>query len=120
MIEILHDTADRLVTIRASGKLTSADYDRAIPELEEAIRKADGALNAVIIVDDLTGFELAALWKDLKFDLKHLDDFRRIAIVGRMQTMKVVTEASDLLTSAKLKFFETDRTAEASRWAIAA
>lgn len=120
MIEIQHAPTENLVTIRASGQLTTTDYDRTIPELEEAIRKADGSLNAVIHVEALKGAELGALWKDLKFDVEHLNDFRRIAVVGEGKLQEVGTRASGLLTGAKVEFFEPDASDEARRWAAAA
>ena len=70
MIEIHHSREERFVTIRASGELTARDYEKAIPELEEAIRKAEGALNAVLDITALRLVELGAVWKDLKFDVR--------------------------------------------------
>lgn len=118
MIEILHSPDHRLVTIRASGRLTSMDYDAAMPELEEAIRKAGGALNAVIDVQGMKGIELGALWKDLKFDVEHMNDFRRIAIVGSGTVTKIGTRASGFLTSATVAFFDAEKAEEARQWAI--
>ena len=48
MIEIGHTPAKRLVTIRVSGKLTSKEYDTAVPEIEQAIQQSGGRLNAVV------------------------------------------------------------------------
>lgn len=119
MIEIYHFPEENLVKIEASGTLSSADYDRAIPELEEAIDRADARLNAVIHVEGLKGAEFGALWRDLKFDIEHLMDFRRMAVVGEGNLMKLGVKASNLATCANVEFFETDASDEARRWAAA-
>lgn len=117
MIEVMHTPEQDLVTIRASGKLSETDYNAAIPEIEEAIRKADGALNSVIDVVGLKGIELAALWKDLKFDVQHYTDFRRIAVVGNSRGQELLAKASILLTKAEVRFFDIDAAEQARSWA---
>lgn len=117
MIEIGHKPAQNLVEIRVSGELTADDYDKAIPELEQAIEQADGALNAVVALDDLRGWDMSALWKDLKFDVKHYDDFRRIAIIGQTDAEKIGAKASSVFTSAVVEFFQLEENDEAQAWA---
>lgn len=119
MIEIGHLPANKLVTINVSGKLTTRDYDKAIPELEQAIAAAQGALNAVIVLDDLRGWDIGALWKDLAFDVRHYDDFRRIAIVGQTDAEKAGASISSALTGAEVEFFVFDEIDDAREWAIA-
>lgn len=117
MIEIFHTPEQDLITIRASGNLTEADYEMAIPEIEEAIRKADGSLNTVVDVIGLKGMDLGALWKDLKFDVRHMGDFRRIAIVGETRGQEIGAKASTLLTNAEVRYFDADTADAARQWA---
>lgn len=119
MIEIEHSTADKLVTIRASGALSAADYDHAIPELEEAIRKSGGNLNAVVSLEGVESMAVGAIWKDLKFDIDHYDDFRRMAIVGASGFPEGAGKAAGLVTNAEVEFFETGDLEDARRWAAA-
>lgn len=117
MIEIGHTPAKKLITLRVSGKLTARDYDRAIPEIEGALEQVGGKLNAVIELDDLRGWDLSALWKDLKFDVRHYDDFRRIAVVGQSDAEKIGAKVSGALTSAEVEFFQHDEVDDAESWA---
>lgn len=119
MIEIGHTPAKRLVTIRVSGKLTSKEYDTAVPEIEQAIEQSGGRLNAVVELDDMRGWDIAALWKDLKFDARHFDDFRRIAVVGGTSGEKLSAKAAGALTSADVEFFLRDQVDKAEDWAAA-
>lgn len=117
MIEVEHSPEQDLITIRASGTLTEADYDMAIPEIEEAIRKADGAINSVIDVIGLDGFELGAFWKDLEFDIRHFSDFQRIAVVGENRGRQIGATAATLLTNAEVRFFDEEAADNARQWA---
>lgn len=119
MIEIGRLPAQRLITIRVSGKLTAEDYGKATPELAQAIEAADGNLNAVIEMDDMRGWDFEALWKEMKFDVNHHDDFRRIAVVGQTDAEQIGAEASSLLTRAAVEFFSFDELDEAREWAVA-
>lgn len=42
MITIEHSTDRDLIVMRASGTLTTKDYDNAIPELEHAMELCEG------------------------------------------------------------------------------
>lgn len=116
MIGIEHSSDHKFVTIRASGTLTAEDYERAIPELENAINLADGNLNALIGLENLKGWSLEALWKDLKFDVKHYNDFRRIAVVGESDTEETLTKLSGFVTGADLRYFDRKDWSEAEAW----
>lgn len=120
MIEIEHEQDRRLIQVRVAGKLTEADYDAAIPELEQAIKNSGGDLSAVIMLDDLTGISLSALWKDLKFDMRHFNDFKRIAVVGDSRMEEWGAKASTIATGAEIEFFERDEFDRARDWARAA
>jgi len=117
MIEIGYLPAQKLAHVRVRGKLSADDYDAAIPEFEQAIKKADGVLNAVVEIDDLRGWDIGALWKELKFDVKHYDDFRRIAIVGQTDAEGVGESASSVFTSADVEFFQLEEIDDAQAWA---
>jgi len=83
MIPIEHGKEHQFVTIRASGTLTSNDYDAALPELKHAMELAEGPLRVLIRLEDFSGWEIGAAWKDLKFDIRHGSDLGRIAVLGK-------------------------------------
>lgn len=115
MITIEHDR-DEFLVIRASGKLTSIDYDAAIPEIENAMSLHRGKSNLLVLLEDFRGWEPEAAWKDLRFDLKHFGDFGRIAVVGEGPLEKWMTRLSAPLTGAQIRYFDRTRTDEARAW----
>jgi hypothetical protein len=115
MLEFSGPDPHRVVTITASGKLTRADYDRSLPALE-ALLDDLGKLRFYIVLENVTGFELGALWEDLKFDLKYRDRFGRMAIVGDRKWEEWAARLSRPFFSEEVRFFYADRAAEARAW----
>ncbi|MFW6027535.1 MAG: STAS/SEC14 domain-containing protein [bacterium] len=115
MITVEHHHENFLV-IRASGRLTGTDYDAALPELEHAMSLAPGRPNLLVVLEDFHGWEPEALWKDLRFDLKHYRDFGRIAVVGESAAGKWLTKISTLFMAAEIRYFSRERMDEAEQW----
>lgn len=118
MVEVMRMPVKDLITIRASRKLSEADYERAIPEIEAAIKEAGCTINAVIEMVGVAGIELGALCKDLKFDIRHFDAFRRIAVVRLISAQEIGGKTATLLTNAKVDFFDANAFDEARKWAM--
>ena len=116
MLELTEE--DRILVIRAGGKLTLADYDRFVPAFEEAAARGAGRLPMLIeLDDDFAGWDLGGLWRDLKFDVKHKDSFGRIAVVGDKRWEEWGTELSNpLFPSAEMRFFEREERTSAKVW----
>lgn len=115
MIRIEHDP-DGFLVCRASGKLTEADYDAAIPELENAIGLATGPMRLMIVLEDFRGWEIGALWKDLRFDLRHRNDLGRVAIIGESKTEEWIGRLSKPFFDAEIRYFDAERLDEAREW----
>ena len=65
MIEVLPQSHDAVVGVRATGLLTDADYKQTlIPLLEKTIAARGRARLLVEIADTFAGWEMAAAWDD--------------------------------------------------------
>ncbi|MGE0785178.1 MAG: STAS/SEC14 domain-containing protein [Sandaracinaceae bacterium] len=94
----------RLVEMRAAGTLERADYDRVVPQLEAAAESGD--LRLLVQLEDFRGWTPRALVEDLRYDLKHHDDFSKVAIVGEKKLEEWGTQLSKPFFSGEMKFFE--------------
>ncbi|NSY40664.1 STAS/SEC14 domain-containing protein [Leisingera sp. ANG59] len=120
MIEIGHLAEKPFLTVRVSGTQTTADYGKAILRVQQAVSSSNEKLNAVIILDSLQEWRLAAVWKGLELDAAHYDDFQRIAVVGKGTIDELNALASSVITGANVEFFTFDQLDRAGKWAIAA
>lgn len=116
MIQIEHNTDRNLIVVRASGTLTTQDYENAIPELEHALELSEGPLRVMIRLEDFRGWKIGALWRELEFDLKHREDFGRIAVIGETELENWGTSLSAPFANAQMQFFPASRELEAAAW----
>ena len=115
MIKIINVDDTDVLALEVTGKFTSEDYDKIIPVFENKIRK-EGRIKIYIEFDDFDSIEPGAIWKDLKFDVKHYNDFSRIAVVGDEKWMDWMTKSIAPFTSAKVRYFSKSDRVLAKRW----
>lgn len=116
MIEVEHDEPNGILVVRASGVLTANDYKAAVPEVEYALELAGQPLRLLLRLEDFRGWEVGALWQELKFDLRHRNDTGRIAIVGETALEEWVTRLTAPFAKAEMKFYRFEDESEARRW----
>lgn len=115
MIDIGTLSDGQVLPVTASGKVTKEDYEKAIPELEKLLAEHE-SLRFFVKLENVRGFELGALWEDLKFDRKHMNQFGKTAVVGHKVWEEWLTKVSGLFFSPEVKFFYTEREEEAWSW----
>ena len=103
------------VELEASGTLTSGDYDEVLPRIE-ALAEQRGPLRFYIELKDFRGWSPAALWRDIKFDMRHQADMDRVAIVGENRWEKWLTQLSRPFFRADVRYFAREHADEARRW----
>jgi hypothetical protein len=114
-LEFSEEAGGRILLIKASEKLTKADYQHFVPETEQLIRR-HGKIRILFEMDDFHGWEAAGLWQEIMFDLKHLKDIERLAMVGEKAWEHAMAAFCRPFTSAKIRYFDRSEAAEARDW----
>jgi hypothetical protein len=114
-VELQETDAGKIVEVRISGKLTTDDYERFVPELGRLIT-LHGRIRILFEMRDFHGWTAGALWQDLKFDVKHFRDIERLAMVGEKQWEKGMAIFCKPFTSAKIRYFDVPGLDEARKW----
>jgi len=109
--------AERVLHVRLNGKLTDADYQQFVPEVEELIAR-HGSLRLLVEMTDFHGWQAGALWDDLKVYLKHGDEIERLAIVGEKKWQEWMTRLSAPFLHSEARYFDHEQAAEARRWVL--
>lgn len=115
MIEILSIDYEDTVAIKMSGELTAKDYEPVVTLMEDMMKKK-GKINLYCEIEGLEEVEQSAIWKDLKFDLRHFNDFQKVALVGDKQWLEWGAKFARPFTSAAVKFFDNSEKSEALNW----
>ncbi|MBT8449863.1 MAG: STAS/SEC14 domain-containing protein [Gammaproteobacteria bacterium] len=101
------------VMLKAVGKLTHEDYEVMTPILESAMSEVKQPMvNVLADMREFEGVELRAAWDDMKFGLKHNNDFHRIAIVGNAPWQEVMSKVGGWFISGECKYFDDVTTAQ--------
>jgi len=117
MIEFLAESGGKVVGIRATGRLTDADYKQTLIPRLEALFKEHGKLNVLFDLGrGFEGWDLEAAWDDASFGLKHRADFGKLAMVGGPAWAQWTIKLSAFLMTGEIKIFPADRLAEAWAW----
>lgn len=111
-IEIIGPSALELAIL---DKLNSDDYREFIPLAEECIER-QGKVNLLVRIKNFHGWTPAALWEDLKFDVKHFNDVDRLAVVGEDESGKWMATISRPFTGAEVEFFTEQQLDAARAW----
>lgn len=117
-IQVTEERGGRELDVMVTGKLTHADYDRFVPMFEQRARD-HGRIRVLFHMTDFHGWEPAALWDDIKFDVKHFSDIERIAMVGDAGWEKGMSAFCRPFTSATIRYFDREAIDEARTWLAA-
>jgi hypothetical protein len=115
MLALQEESNGKLITVQLSGKLTKEDYEHFVPRIESAI-KQNGKVRMLVQMHEFHGWELGALWEDVKFDAKHFTDIERLALVGESKWEAGMAAFCRPFTTASIKYFDHSKEAEAETW----
>ena len=114
-IQLNEEDGGKLLNVHVSGKLTSADYEHFVPELERLVGQ-HGKLRVLFDMTDFHGWDAGALWADTKFAIKHFADIEQIAMVGETQWQHGMAAFCKPFTRAKVRYFDHAGAAAARSW----
>ncbi|WP_456375595.1 STAS/SEC14 domain-containing protein [Thiolapillus sp.] len=115
MFQFIPVADNNIFAVRASGKLTDADYRQFLPQLEDLIQQ-HRPISLLLELEDFHGWEPKAVWDDFKFGMAHDKDFERIAIVGENSWQKWMATLGNAFTDARVRFFTREQLQEAWDW----
>jgi len=109
------EVKDGLLFAAAKGRIRKEDYDSFVPAFEALMPDCK---NAPMLVDatEMEGWDIDVLWRDLKFDIRHRDDFGLMAIVGNESWQEWGTAFSRPFFPAEVRYFHASQRADALDW----
>jgi len=115
-IELSEDPEQHLLTVKASGKLSAQDYHDFEPAVDRLIES--GKINILFEMHDFHGWEVGAMWEDIKFATKHCRDVERIAMVGEKNWEKWMATICRPFTMSKIEYFDAGQQNAARQWLV--
>lgn len=106
-IEIERFDGEFMLTFKISGKLTHEDYEKINPLMESSLKGIKNPkLNVLADISELEGWEMQAVWDDLKFGLKYRPTFGKIAIYGTQSWIDYGVKISSWFVGGEIKQFD--------------
>jgi hypothetical protein len=115
MIEQLKSEAPNVLGFKLSGKLHDQDYKTFVPAIDAAIAK-QGKVRLLAQFHDFHGWDLHALWDDIKFSATHCTSIDRIALVGDRKWEEWMAKVCKPFTMAKIRYFDAAEIDAARTW----
>ena len=115
MIQIQSEDNSNIVYTTSSGTLEKKDYDALLPLVEQKIQQF-GKIRLYFEMTDFTGWKPDAFLRDLNFDIKHVKDFEKVAMVGDKKWQELITGLMKPFTPATIKFFPLTDKEKAKEW----
>jgi hypothetical protein len=115
VIEQLHESAGKVLAFKMSGKLHDEDYKTFVPLVDAAIAE-QGKVRLLAVFEDFHGWDMHALWDDIKFATTHCTKIERIAMVGDRKWEAWMAKVCKPFTMAKLRYFDVSDIDSARAW----
>ena len=115
MIEQLPAPSEKALAFKMSGKLHAEDYRKFVPLIDAAAAK-EGKVRLLAEFEDFHGWDLHALWDDIKFATTHCNTIERIALVGDKKWMEWMAKVCKTFTRAAVRYFDASEVEAAKAW----
>lgn len=114
-IQLKEENTKRILVIRIGGRPTKADYAKFVPHFERLVLLR-GRLRVLFDMTGFRGWDAAAFWDDIKFDLRHFAAVVRIAMIGDHNWQLCLAVFCRPFTLAPIRYFDRAETVEARDW----
>lgn len=114
-LEFRTENDGRLLIVTATGALTVEDYEAFQPEAQKLI-EAFGRIRIAFDMCDFEGWEIGALWEDIKFDARNFNNIERVAMIGDQRWQEWMAAFCKPFTGATVKYFDRLEMLNALDW----
>jgi len=117
MITVIENMPVRTIGLRASGKVSEADYrDVLVPAINAAMEQ--GEVRLMYVLEDEADYKPGAVWADTKMWFQNLRGWERLAIVSDADWLENAVKAFGWLMPGLVKVFEPDDVRDAKQWLV--
>ncbi len=115
MLEYREDTDAGIVEITINGRISKAEFDDVADRIEALIAQ-HGKIRILEVINDFQGLEASAFWDDLKFSLRHLNDFSRCAVVSDKRWVNLWSALIQPFIECEVEHFDPAEIESARAW----
>jgi hypothetical protein len=114
-LKLIEDDRSHILELEVTGKFVTSDF-QSLESTFQRFVKQYGKIRVLFRMQDFHGWEPTAFWDEVKFDLKHLGDIDRLAMVGDKQWEKFLAVFGRPFTAAEVRYFDKSALPAARAW----
>ncbi|WKN32184.1 STAS/SEC14 domain-containing protein [Porifericola rhodea] len=115
MLEVLDFTHDNIIATKVSGEVKGKDYEKVQPYVDDIAEKGQ-KIRWYFELQNKEGWNADAIVEDIKVDLKHANDYEKVAIVGAKDWEESLAKAFEPFTKAEVQYYELAEKEKAKEW----
>jgi hypothetical protein len=120
VLEPIPGLPDGVIGFEAHGKIQASDYTLVLMPAVRGLIDRGKRVRIVLVFERFEGMSPRAAWQDLRFGLRTLTRWERIALVTDLDWMVTVTSLFGWMTPGELKRFPLAAREAAIAWAAEA
>ena len=114
-IEMRDQNGGKVFDVKLIGRLQKEDYRPLVIEFSR-LAKAHGKLRVLLDMTRFEGWDAGALWQEIKFDAKHLNEMERLAVIGDTRWQQAIASFAKPFTPAEVRYFDAGEAEQAAAW----
>ena len=117
MLELISDLPAHVLGLRASGTVTSDDYEAVlVPALERMLAAHSRVRLLYVLGEDFDNYTRGAAWEDAKVGMRHFTSFERVAVVTDVDWIETGVKAFGFIMPGDVRVYDTDEIDDARAW----
>lgn len=117
MLSIIRNLPDHVFGVRATGEVDQEDLKSVLlPGLAVIVEKYGEIYYLLVLETDVENFTAGAWIQDLIAGIKHLTQWKKMAIVTDQQTVEKFTDFFNYISPGQAKGFKADELRAAKAW----
>lgn len=114
-IELTEAKDGKVLVVNLIGTLVKQDYPPLVAEFKRLAARY-GKIRVLLDMTRFEGWDASAIWPEIKFDVEHLNEMDRMAVVGEKRWQHAIAEFAKPLTTAQTRYFDGSESTEAAAW----
>lgn len=114
-IELREESGGKILDVGLVGILVREDYPPLIGEFRRLVA-LQGKIRVLLDMSRFHGWDAGGLWEEIKFDLQHLNEMERLAVIGDKKWQHAIAGFAEAMLPTATRYFEVTDAAQAREW----
>jgi hypothetical protein len=117
MLALIPDLPDHVLGLKATGTVSSGDYEAVlVPELERMLAAHARVRLLYVLAEGFDNYTRGAAWEDAKVGMRHFTSFERVAVVTDVDWIETGVKAFGFVMPGDVRVYDGHELDQAREW----